>query len=60
MRFAEGNKNKYVKKISKIQYEFLNLKANCSLLIKNKDATMNNNEYKLTAKFPMINERGKL
>ena len=45
--------------MSKIQYEFLNLKANCSFFIKNKDAIMNNNKCKLTIKLPRINVKGK-
>ena len=54
------DKKKYEKKIIKSQFKLLNLKVSCFFLIKNKEAAINNNVFKLTAKFPTINHRGKV
>ena len=54
------DKKKYRKKTTKSQYELLNLKASCSLLIKNNETPMNSSKCRLKAKFPIINDRGKV
>ena len=51
---------KYEKKIIKSQFKLLNLKVSRSFLIKNKEATINNNVCMLTAKLPIINHSGKV
>ena len=51
---------KYKKKIIKSQQELLNLKASCFFCIKNKETTINNNVFRLTAKFPIMNHNGKV
>ena len=48
------------KKIIKSQHVLLNLKTICFLWITKREKTINNNVFKLTAKFPTINHRGKL
>ena len=52
-------KKKYKKNVIKSQYDALNLKVSCSFLINTKPAIINNNKFKLSIKFPIINEMGK-
>ena len=51
---------KYKKNAIKIQHELLNLKVSCFLWITKREAMINNSVFKLTAKFPTINHRGKV
>ena len=53
------DKKKYKKNVIKSQYDALNLNVSCSFLINTKPAMINNNKFKLSIKFPMINEMGK-
>ena len=53
------DKKKYKKNVIKSQYDALNLKVSCSFLINTKPAIINNNKFKLSIKFPIINEMGK-
>ena len=48
------------KKAIKSQYELLNLKVSCFLWITTRETIINNKVFRLTAKFPIINHRGKL
>ena len=53
------DKKKYKKNVIKSQYDALNLKVSCSFLINTKPTIINNNKFKLSIKFPIINEMGK-